>query len=112
MDRTDALLDAALIEAWRIAASDLGFRLEAPYCLSTLTGERIWVEGFLPDFGGNRGMIFRGLENSASPTDRYISRIGPMYRQYKRDSFIEALSDWGWFGPAERRPDWLFSNGG
>lgn len=56
-------------------------------------------------------MIFRGLEHSTPPTDRYVSRIGPMYRQYEREGFIEALSDWGWFGPADGRPDWLFSNG-
>lgn len=110
MNRAKDLLDAALIEAWQAAALDLGFRLEAPYCLSTSTGDSIWVEGFLPDFGGSRGMVFRGMEHSAPSTDRYVSLIAPIYHQYVRERFIEALTDWGWFGSEDSRPVWLFAN--
>jgi len=107
MDGTNDTLDAALIEAWQRAASDLGLRLEAPYSLSTSAGDRILVEGFLPDFGGNQGMVFRGVEHRAPSTDLYVSLIGPIYRRYERERFIEALTDWAWFGHANGRPDWL-----
>ncbi len=29
------------------------------------------------------------------------------YSAFNRDKFIEALTDWGFFGPAEERPEWL-----
>lgn len=104
------LLDDALIEAWQVAASDLGFRLEAPYRLVTSAGDRIWVEGFLPDFGGDRGMVFRSVAHTAPSTDLYVSLIATTYRRYAREIFVEALTDWGWFGPADRRPDWLIAD--
>jgi hypothetical protein len=51
------------------------------------------------------------LAHSVPATGLYVSLIGPIYRQYARERFIEALTDWEWFGPANDRPDWLPSNG-
>lgn len=93
MDETQNSLDVALIAAWQMAASDLGFRLEAPYRLETSTGDSIWVEGFLPDFGGKQGMVFRGIGRRAPSIDLYVSLVSPDYRTYTRDRFIEALAD-------------------
>ena len=104
-------IDNELVSAWQVAASVLRLRLVAPYLLHIADGTAIWVEGFLPDFGGSRGMIFRGISRSAPPTDLYVSLISDAYRQFDRARFVEAISDWGWHGSADERPDWLTANG-
>ena len=104
-------IDNELVSAWRVAASALGLRLVAPYLLQIADGAEIWVEGFLPDFGGSRGMIFRGIGRSAPPTVLYVSLMSDAYRQFDRASFVGAMSDWGWYGSADERPDWLTANG-
>ncbi|OYY63892.1 MAG: hypothetical protein B7Y49_11770 [Sphingomonas sp. 28-62-11] len=104
-------IDHELVSAWKVAASVLGLQLVAPYLLDIADGTAIWVEGFLPDFGGSRGMIFRGISCSAPPTDLYVSLISDAYRQFDRARFVETLSDWGWYGAADERPGWLTATG-
>jgi len=103
-------IDSELVAAWQLAASALGVRLVSPYLLRIENGDAIWVEGFLPDFGGKRGMIFRGISRDAPRTDLYVSLISDAYRGFDRARFIEAMSDWGWYGSADERPAWLTAN--
>ena len=96
-----------MIAAWRQASVALSFRLEAPYQVELASKDQIWVEGYLPDFGSASGMIFTTLDRGAIPTKLYRSRISQTYRTYDRETFIEALQDWGWFGAVSLRPIWL-----
>lgn len=52
-------------------------------------------------------MVFRGVRSKAPPTDLYVSLISDAYTRFDRARFIEALSDWGWYGPPALRPNWL-----
>jgi len=37
----------------------------------------------------------------------YCSALNPFhYDHYDRDNFIETLTDWGYFGQPENKPEW------
>lgn len=99
-------LDQKIISAWREAASDLGFRLEAPYKFETDDGRTVWVEGHLPDFGGKAGMIFTELDGESYCTNLYQSRLSDCYHWYDRKLFVNTLNDWGWHGAKDNAPQW------
>jgi hypothetical protein len=37
----------------------------------------------------------------------YCGNVGGAPEAYQRADMIEVLTDWGWSGPADKRPDWL-----
>jgi hypothetical protein len=108
-------------EAWRIGASALSIRVEAPYLLKTAEGKEVVCIAYLPDFGDTKGMIIglvcrtaykkdNGLKSAALALGLYYSFINPeMYDRYDEGLFKEALVDWGFFGDEDRRPDWLLN---
>jgi hypothetical protein len=37
----------------------------------------------------------------------YSSALNPFhYRKYNRNKFIEALTDWGFYGDSDKKPNW------
>src|SRR5438552_296623 len=101
-----------LVNAWLEAASDLGIRVVAPFLLTTASGETVWCEAHVLDFGGPNG-IFIGNTDSKQllvlqGCDGYaFSHLGHSYRSYSRESFIDMLNDWGWFGETGKEPTWF-----
>lgn len=90
----------------------LGVRVEAPYSVF-FEGEVVTVAAFLPDFGGRNGMVidigdmldFDKLSRVTDANGIYLSCLNPV-ADTSEASVRDALNDWGYFGPAARRPSW------
>jgi hypothetical protein len=106
-------------DAWRIAASALSFRIEAPHLIRATNGKQIPCVAFLPDFGSRNGMVIglilgptykpdKELTLGAESLGMFCSFINAaVYERYNEEKFKEALVDWGYFGDESRRPNWL-----
>jgi hypothetical protein len=113
-------------DAWRVAASALSFRIEAPYLIRATNGKQIPCVAFLPDFGSANGMVIglicdptytldicdpildKELALAADSHETFYTYINPqIYERYDEEIFKEALVDWGYFGDEIRRPNWL-----
>src|SRR5215207_9908319 len=107
------------LAAWRQAAADLGVRIESPFTVSA-SGVEFIFPFHLPDFGAPSGMVCGvfsdpdDLHDPDGPSCSFfvaeqagfwcsvISRRS--YEHYDRAHFVEALTDWGYYGPASSRP--------
>lgn len=103
-----------MTSAWMEAATDLKIEFRAPFCMRTSDGHEVWCSGLLPHFGSPIGTIIASQEDPDEALDvadalgYYAPGLSPdRYESYERTTFVEALSDWGWYGPAELRPKWL-----
>jgi hypothetical protein len=103
-----------MAQAWLEAAADLGIEFQSPFCMRTNDGREVWCSGLLPHFGGPKGTVIASRDDPDEALDvadalgYYAPGLSPdCYETYDRASFVEALSDWGWYGPAERQPKWL-----
>src|SRR3954468_12572613 len=95
-----------MVAAWKLAAKELSFSIEAPFFLF-VGNRRFSVVGFLPDFGSANGMILdmwvpgqteltRELHNAATRDGRFCSCVSPeVYSRFDKKVFLEALNDWG-----------------
>lgn len=63
---------------------------------------------YLPNFGGVHGMVIGSIEcNYPKPDSLYRSLLNPVtYLGTTKETLVEALNDWGWFGSTEDRPAW------
>ena len=109
----NVIASAPMAVAWREAANDLGVRFESPFSMEFL-GRVVWCSGWLPDFGCKNGAIIAGrfsvdeIFDAADTLGYYASGLNPIhYEQYDRESFMETLNDWGWFGDKEKAPTWF-----
>ena len=110
-----------LAAAWNEAAIDLGLRVVAPYTLLPDDGGGpILLPAWVQDFGRAGGTLpYPGIPGRLFAIDRrvydytlahgmYCSVLGvDSYGRYRRDAYVEMLSDWGYYGPADQRPSWL-----
>jgi hypothetical protein len=105
-----------------IASRALGVDLVSPYRIEH-QGRQAWCLGYLPHFGGVNGMVVdvAGLEAEeferevvflARSRGLYFSLLHPgTYLAPKEEEYVEAFTDWGYFGPLDKQPRWLnFSN--
>ncbi|HEY2361471.1 MAG TPA: hypothetical protein VGK36_10170 [Candidatus Angelobacter sp.] len=105
-------IDRQISQAWLDAAGDLGIRVVAPFTLESAPGEATIYEAHILDFGGPKGAVVGALEDDPPWKDirkiqgYYGSNLGPSYRQYNRQLFIDTLNDWKWFGQSHGRPPW------
>ena len=105
-------IDEEICQAWLEAAKDLGIRVVAPFSLEITPGEATVYEAHVLDFGGPKGAVVGILEDDPPWKDirktygYYGSNLGPQYRQYKRQLFIDTLNDWRWFGALQEQPSW------
>jgi hypothetical protein len=98
------------MNAWRVAAKELGIRVETPFSLVSVGGETELYERRAIDFGGPNGMVFGIFDDDRASCKRrkdagyYWSGLAPSYRTYNRELFISTLDDWKWFGPKGQVP--------
>jgi hypothetical protein len=93
-------------DAWRIAAADLGIRVTAPFILEDVDGDTVGVVALVHDFGTPAGTLagtiqddFETLSGVAQRSKRYVSLLNPeTHSRYERQTFIDTLNDWGWYG--------------
>lgn len=98
--------------AWRLAATDLGIRVEAPYSLTIGGGPPIQFEALVCDFGGPKGTLVTTIGETAKveaarKAGFFSSELNPdSYRSYTPALFRDTLNDWGWFGERGAEPAW------
>jgi hypothetical protein len=86
--------------AWGEAAADLGIRVTAPYTAADAPGGPVEFLALLHDFGGPRGTLVRSMHAPPLQLAGYfVSGVNPaVYAVYDRQTFVDALQDWGWYG--------------
>jgi hypothetical protein len=103
-------MDLVISEAWQRAAIDLGIRVEAPFLWHGAEDEGLQCEAHVKDFGGLHGTVLIDLDSTLDieklKTSYVVSKLGPGYRTYQRQLFIDTLNDWGWFGDDAKKPQW------
>lgn len=109
-----------MAQAWKQAATDLGFTFDSPFRFTAADGHEFVCAGRLKDFGSPNGtLIFSRFdfatdeeaEAAAVTADAlgyYLSGLSPdYYEDYDRERFRATLNDWGWFGPEDKQPSWF-----
>jgi hypothetical protein len=95
-------------------------RIITPYQLQ-FDDETIDCLGFLPDFGGDQGMIIAAMDLPEFSTDERVFKFARMNRMFCSfvnitayanttediTAFKEALNDWGFFGNRDDCPAWF-----
>jgi hypothetical protein len=109
---------ARTVEMWNRMAVKLGIRIVAPFQFEYGNGVHECL-AFLPDFGSPRGTVLgavpihgialdKVLIQYAEDNQMYVSFISlSKYSESDTAEFTDALSDWGYFGPEDTRPQWL-----
>ncbi len=115
---TSATAEAGVVEAWTTAAKELGIDVVTPFRFS-VEGRAHECLAWLAHFGGAHGIVLVGISPPDFATDpmlhadatregyRWSAINTQVYGAFDRERFVEALLDWGFYGPAERRPSWL-----
>ena len=98
-------------ESWRLIAFELGIQAISP-CDLTVDGTRATFTALLPQFGGLAGIIVDPDWSVIEPHADALVREGYGYSCISIEGSVpedmhEVLTDWGWNGPAEPKPDWL-----
>ena len=103
-------VDQQISKAWLEAATDLGILVVAPFRLDVGEGEIVWFEAHIANFGSPNGTVVGNIEApvpGVRQIDGYFaSDLGPAYRRYYRQYFMDTLNDWGWFGKDGQQPSW------
>lgn len=100
-----------MIEAWRKAEVDLGIKIQSPFVLEEFSSD-VFASVLIKDFGSKKGTVILttdSMENFNVPEKYgfYCSALHPSsYKKYDRESFIETLNDWGFYGDDSNKPDW------
>jgi hypothetical protein len=104
-------------DAWFEAALDLRIRIQEPNPLEGVQDDRARIV-YLPDFGSKRGTVVFAQDFEASVLEHFdtaslkragyfcsiVSAVG--HSRYDRETFMEALLDWGYYGPEDHCPKW------
>ena len=107
------------MQLWRVAAADLGFSVESPFNVKVSEGPMIQVDVLVCGFGGVKGTLLLSSEQLTQNISRELISLGYGYSvldeiramdEYKRDDFIEILSEWGWAGAEDNCPSWIVSS--
>jgi len=104
-----------IARAWIEASTDLGLKVITPFSIELHDNEAREFIALIEDFGSSKGTLVclpeewddLGYACLAEEHEYYCSGLYKTYEHYKRESFIETLVDWGWFGDHERKPSWL-----
>lgn len=105
--------DRSITEAFLTAGRELGIEVVAPFVL-IVDGRRHEFPAFVPHFGCSKGIAVAPmpsdptLSQAAQRADLGTSFVNPeLYSSYGREHFIDMLTEWGFYGPAKKRPSWL-----
>ncbi|MGQ2802265.1 hypothetical protein ACT54M_18000 [Leptospira santarosai] len=105
-----------LQKIWKDAAESLDLEVEIPFSIILSDNLKINVPVLLKNFGAKNGMLITTNYEDIEPYIEKIYEVGygfstldepPENEQYSRKDFIELLSDWGWTGDVNLKPEWL-----
>jgi hypothetical protein len=100
------------ILAWLEAADDLKIKIQYPFALTTADNRTIRYDLLIEHFGSELGTLILSTDNmkafkTAEEFGYYCSAIDPeSYSTYDRETFIDTLNDWGYFGEISNTPKW------
>jgi uncharacterized protein YchJ len=103
--------DEKLIKAWKTAAEELGLDIISHLQMNTENG-KVSYPVFVKHFGRKKGTIIARhalFMDYPMPKDKdyYFSAVNrDSYSKYNRESFIETLEDWGYYGDKASKPEW------
>ncbi len=96
------------------ASQDLNFDIKLDHEMVLSSSRAINCPVYIPWFGSSKGtLIFSSLAqfwdfNKEITADGYgFSCLSDYDDTYDRESTVEMLSEWGWDGSQEKKPDWL-----
>src|SRR5262249_44544122 len=101
-----------VVGAWKEAAADLGIQFTSPFAVTLSDGRRCEHLGLVHHFGRRIGTLIAVLNEPSERIQRpagddyYWTILGPSYASYHRQSFIDTLDDWQFFGRENERPGW------
>jgi len=86
-----------------------------------IKGDKVTCIAFLPDFGGQNGMVICAMDLPRVGTDQRLESLAkmqglfcsfvnaPAFARVPVDDkvFKEALEDWGYYGPQDKCPTWF-----
>jgi hypothetical protein len=103
--------DIEIVQAWLMAADELGIKVTAPFTLLVSSGRAETFEALVHDFGGPKGTVtgrvsVRDSRESRIALGYYASNLSESYRHYERSLFVATLDDWKWFGRENECPSW------
>ncbi|MFQ3858023.1 hypothetical protein ACLK29_19105 [Leptospira kirschneri] len=105
-----------LQKIWKDAAKNLNLEVEIPFSIILADNLKINVSVLLKNFGAKNGMLIITNYEDVEPYLEKIYEAGYGFstlsepsenEQYSRKDFIELLSDWGWTGDVNLKPEWL-----
>ena len=100
-----------LIKAWQHAEKDLGISVQTPFILKEHS-DSVFADILVEEFGSKKGTVILTIDdmndfNIPEKYGYYCSALHPSsYNKYDRESFIETLNDWGYYGDDSNKPDW------
>jgi hypothetical protein len=109
--------DDRVIAAWQLAGRLLRVDVVAPFSFRASSESHVCT-AYLPYFGGRNGIVMMETAPPSFNVDQAVAddaaRLGykwsfinrDRYRAFDRDMFIGTLTEWGFFGPPEKRPEW------
>ena len=113
---TDALFNE-VAAAWREAGQSLGIRIVAPHTFEHDGRSHLCV-AYVPDFGSPKGTAVSltmaqpfGFDSTALADAQaegfHCTLLNPdFYARFDRNTFVETIADWGYFGAPEEKPSW------
>jgi hypothetical protein len=111
--RTMTSTEKLLQTVCKVAATDLGVGIVAPFRLFDSSGVACDFIALFPDFGSEQGVLVCHADDwvttnmVASIQGYYCSGLYPdSYGRYDRSLWIETFNDWGWSGHKDDRPAW------
>ena len=108
----DTSLNRRMVEAWQLAAQDLGIRVTAPVELLNADGKPFQCEAFVEDFGSPKGAVIvsskteRRIRQSLRSLGDEVWVSRDAGGSYRRKGYVDMLLDWGWFGEQGAEPGW------
>jgi hypothetical protein len=103
-----------LRSAWSEAAADLEFEFLTPFAFVDGEGTSHSCTGLAVHFGCAMGTLItsdsaaeQAARRAGSTVGYYTSALNLRdFESYDRSRFIEALADFGYYGPVEKCPSW------
>jgi hypothetical protein len=98
----------------RRASEDLRFEIKLDHEQVLSSGRIVKCPVFVPGFGSSKGTLifssvgeFWDFRNEIIADGFGFSCLSDYDDTYDRESTIEMLSEWGWAGSQENKPDWI-----
>ena len=111
------LPDEDVVSSWQLAGRLLGLVVVAPFSFSGSSNTHVCT-AYLPHFGGRNGIVILETVPPSFDVDEVVANDAAglgfrwsfinrdRYRAFDRDVFVSTLTEWGFFGPPDKRPEW------